>query len=379
MMSIKKHTSNINLAIQNIIDSMQSGKEEIFNITESINKENTTIQSDIAKTKNIISVYTKEVEDLKERELNSRKKLLLVSSDFSHYTHEDIKNAYEKALELQEKLLAKKSDVTTVLQTLENLEKRIEKNRELTEKADRLLNKIEVLSEYIKVDISDSEDDIKDATGKWILSQEKEKSRISRDIHDGPAQTLASIVMKSDIIKRLIEKDSPKNTIYKEIEQLKHQLRSAIKEIRRIIYDLRPTSLDELGLIPSIQGLIAKAKEDYDINFNLSTGKNEPIKSSTTKIICFRVLQESINNILKHSHAKNVDINISIGSKAIILKVADDGTGFNIKDVDSSKSFGLSSLKERILLAEGDVKIISKPNYGTRLEIKIPNKEDVYA
>jgi len=379
MMSIKKHTSNINLAIQNIIDSMQSGKEEIFNITESINKENTTIQSDIAKTKNIISVYTKEVEDLKERELNSRKKLLLVSSDFLHYTHEDIKNAYEKALELQEKLLAKKSDVTTVLQTLENLEKRIEKNRELTEKADRLLNKIEVLSEYIKVDISDSEDDIKDATGKWILSQEKEKSRISRDIHDGPAQTLASIVMKSDIIKRLIEKDSPKNTIYKEIEQLKHQLRSAIKEIRRIIYDLRPTSLDELGLIPSIQGLIAKAKEDYDINFNLFTRKNEPIKSSTTKIICFRVLQESINNILKHSHAKNVDINISIGSKAIILKVADDGTGFNIKDVDSSKSFGLSSLKERILLAEGDVKIISKPNYGTRLEIKIPNKEDVYA
>ena len=379
MMSIKKHTSNINLAIQNIIDSMQSGKEEIFNITESINKENTIIQSDIVKTKKTISIYTKEVEDLKESELISREKLLLVSKDFNHYTNEDIKNAYEEALTLQEKLLAKKSDVTTVLQTLENLEKRIEKNKELTEKADRLLNRIEVLSEYIKVDVSDDEDDIKDATGKWILSQEKEKSRISRDIHDGPAQTLASIVMKSDIIKRLIEKDSPKNTIYRELEQLKHQLRNAIKEIRRIIYDLRPTSLDELGLIPSIQGLIAKAKEDYDINFNLSTRKNDPIKSSTTKIICFRVLQESINNILKHSNAKNVDINISIGSKTIILKVEDDGIGFNIEDIDSSKSFGLSSLKERILLAEGDVKIISKPNYGTRLEIKIPNKEDIYA
>ncbi|EJU22024.1 sensor protein DegS [Peptoanaerobacter stomatis] len=379
MMSIKKHTSNINLAIQNIIDSMQSGKEEIFNITESINKENTIIQSDIVKTKKTISIYTKEVEDLKVSELISREKLLLVSKDFNHYTHEDIKNAYEEALTLQEKLLAKKSDVTTVLQTLENLEKRIEKNKELTEKADRLLNRIEVLSEYIKVDVSDDEDDIKDATGKWILSQEKEKSRISRDIHDGPAQTLASIVMKSDIIKRLIEKDSPKNTIYRELEQLKYQLRNAIKEIRRIIYDLRPTSLDELGLIPSIQGLIAKAKEDYDINFNLSTRKNDPIKSSTTKIICFRVLQESINNILKHSNAKNVDINISIGSKTIILKVEDDGIGFNIEDIDSSKSFGLSSLKERILLAEGEVKILSKPNNGTRLEIKIPNKEDIYA
>ena len=84
MMSIKKHTSNINLAIQNIIDSMQSGKEEIFNITESINKENTIIQSDIVKTKKTISIYTKEVEDLKESELISREKLLLVSKDFNH-------------------------------------------------------------------------------------------------------------------------------------------------------------------------------------------------------------------------------------------------------------------------------------------------------
>ena len=369
---------SINIALDSIITSMKDGKEEIFAITEQINKENRQVKSDIAQVRKEIKIYNAQIEKLKKIELQSRKTLSIVSSDFDKYNSDDIKDAYDKSYNLQQDLMKKQLEIDSIIKKLELYENRIQKNNELVSKADELLSRIEIMSDYMKLDSSiDSDSD--DLFTKWILFQENEKNRIARDIHDGPAQTIASLVIRSDIIKKLIEKETPSTTIYKEIEQLKFQLRSVIKEIRKIMYDLRPTSLDELGFSSSIHGLVSKTEEDCNIKFSVSIDEESEIKNSNLKIICFRIIQESLNNIIKHSKAKKAYIYVKISNTLIDMIVQDNGIGFDTSKINSINSFGLSSLKERVSLVNGTVIIDSELSKGTAINVKIPNKEDVYA
>ncbi|SKC35643.1 two-component system, NarL family, sensor histidine kinase DegS [[Eubacterium] yurii] len=372
------HKKSINIALDSIITSMNDGKEEIFAITEQINKENRQVKADIAEVRREIRLYNAQIEKLKKMELESRKTLLIVSSDFNKYNSDDIKDAYDKSYNLQQDLMKKQLEIDSIIKKLELFENRIQKNNELVSKADELLSRIEIMSDYMKLDSSIGSES-EDLFTKWILFQENEKNRIARDIHDGPAQTIASLVIRSDIIKKLIEKDSPNTTIYKEIEQLKFQLRSVIKEIRKIMYDLRPTSLDELGFSSSIQGLISKTEEDCNIKFSVSIDEDSEIKNSNLKIICFRIIQESLNNIIKHSKAEKAYIYVKITTDYIDMIVQDNGVGFDTTKINSANSFGLSSLKERVALVNGNVNIDSKFSKGTAINVKIPNKEDVYA
>jgi len=372
------HKKSINIALDSIITSMNDGKEEIFAITEQINKENRQVKADIAEVRREIRLYNAQIEKLKKMELESRKTLLIVSSDFNKYNSDDIKDAYDNSYNLQQDLMKKQLEIDSIIKKLELFENRIQKNNELVSKADELLSRIEIMSDYMKLDSSiDSESE--DLFTKWILFQENEKNRIARDIHDGPAQTIASLVIRSDIIRKLIEKDSPNTTIYKEIEQLKFQLRSVIKEIRKIMYDLRPTSLDELGFSSSIHGLISKTEEDCNIKFSVSIDEESEIRNSNLKIICFRIIQESLNNIIKHSKAEKAYIYVKITTDYIDMIVQDNGVGFDTTKINSDNSFGLSSLKERVALVNGNVNIDSKFSKGTAINVKIPNKEDVYA
>ena len=372
------HKKSINIALDSIITSMKDGKEEIFAITEQINKENRQVKSDIAQVRKEIKIYNAQIEKLKKIELQSRKTLSIVSSDFDKYNSDDIKDAYDKSYNLQQDLMKKQLEIDSIIKKLELYENRIQKNNELVSKADELLSRIEIMSDYMKLDSSiDSDSD--DLFTKWILFQENEKNRIARDIHDGPAQTIASLVIRSDIIKKLIEKETPSTTIYKEIEQLKFQLRSVIKEIRKIMYDLRPTSLDELGFSSSIHGLVSKTEEDCNIKFSVSIDEESEIKNSNLKIICFRIIQESLNNIIKHSKARKAYIYVKISNTFIDMIVQDNGIGFDTSKINSINSFGLSSLKERVSLVNGTVIIDSELSKGTAINVKIPNKEDVYA
>lgn len=372
------HKKSINIALDSIITSMKDGKEEIFAITEQINKENRQVKTDIAQVRKEIKIYNAQIEKLKKIELQSRKTLSIVSSDFDKYNSDDIKDAYDKSYNLQQDLMKKQLEIDSIIKKLELYENRIQKNNELVSKADELLSRIEIMSDYMKLDSSiDSDSD--DLFTKWILFQENEKNRIARDIHDGPAQTIASLVIRSDIIKKLIEKETPSTTIYKEIEQLKFQLRSVIKEIRKIMYDLRPTSLDELGFSSSIHGLVSKTEEDCNIKFSVSIDEESEIKNSNLKIICFRIIQESLNNIIKHSKAKKAYIYVKISNTFIDMIVQDNGIGFDTSKINSINSFGLSSLKERVSLVNGTVIIDSELSKGTAINVKIPNKEDVYA
>ena len=373
---------SLDKVINDVILSIQSGQEEIFNISESVLKECELILQEIEKFKAKVLVVIKEAEKLTKEEKESRQKLFLVSKNIGEYSESDIRKAYNEAKDKQVQLLLKREEEQNLIRERNQLEIRLKKNYEIVEQAESLMSKMKSVMDFLVsdlVDLGKTISNLEDKTQigmKIIKAQEEERRRIARDIHDGPAQNIASLVIKTEIVEKLLKRGNIH--IEDELKDIKTQLRAVLKEIRGIMYDLRPISLDEVGLIPTIERMAADMSYEKNIAIEIKKISDYPIFNSLNKLIVYRIVQESLNNIIKHSGAKNVVIRMDVRKDSINGSVSDDGKGF---DADSfmeakNKSFGLSSMKERAEIAHGSITIKSVVGKGTKIMFSIPNEEE---
>ena len=198
---------------------------------------------------------------------------------------------------------------------------------------------------------------------------------MARDIHDGPAQMLSNVVLKAEICERLIDVDL--DQARSELQNLKKIVRDSLQDVRKIIYNLRPMSLDDLGLIPTLQRYILTFQEESGISVSFITKGSEPELKSVISLTVFRIVQEALSNVAKHARANNAVTQLEFLEKNLKLYVYDDGIGFdtaklNDRNEDITSGFGLVSMRERVELLGGDMRISSKPGKGTRLNIIIP-------
>ena len=373
---------SLDKVINDVILSIQSGQEEIFNISENVLKECELILQEIEKFKAKVLVVIKESEKLTKEEKESRQKLFLVSKNIGEYSENDIRKAYNEAKDKQVQLLLKREEEQNLIRERNQLEIRLKKNYEIVEQAESLMSKMKSVMDFLVsdlVDLGKTISNLEDKTQigmKIIKAQEEERRRIARDIHDGPAQNIASLVIKTEIVEKLLKRGNIH--IEDELKDIKTQLRAVLKEIRGIMYDLRPISLDEVGLIPTIERMAADMSYEKNIAIEIKKISDYPIFNSLNKLIVYRIVQESLNNIIKHSGAKNVVIRMDVRKDSINGSVSDDGKGF---DADSfmeakDKSFGLSSMKERAEIAHGSITIKSVVGKGTKIMFSIPNEEE---
>jgi signal transduction histidine kinase len=211
---------------------------------------------------------------------------------------------------------------------------------------------------------------------KILKAHEDERKRIAREIHDGPAQSVANLTLKSEICKKYLQRKDYL-TLANELDTLSINARSSVKEIRSIIYDLKPSYLEE-GLIYSLKNRLDVFEENTGIvvTFN-SSGDDSKIEYYLTSTI-YHIVQESLNNIQKHAHAQNVNIKLSILESQIIFSIVDDGRGFDTsKSVNKNNpriegGFGLEGMYERVELIRGNISINSKLGKGTQITVKVP-------
>lgn len=370
--------------IDNVVLSIQNGQEEIFNISENVIKETESIRKEIESFKERVNTIIKEVEELEVLERKSRNHLFIVSKNFESNNEKNIREAYERARDIQVKLIVKREEEKSLIKQRNDLELRLKKNLDIIERAQSLMSKMKSVMDFLLSDLVNigktisSLEDKAQIGMKIIKAQEEERRRIARDIHDGPAQSIAFLVIKTEIAERIIKKDP--ESISKELLEIKSQLRSVLKEIRSVMYDLRPTSLDELGLIPSIQRVAEDLTQEKELDIEISILSEKEIKNNLIRLTCYRIIQEGINNIIKHSNAKTALIKFDITSNQINVVISDDGNGFDIKEYENREisSFGLSSMRERAEMVNGKVKIESIIRKGTKIIISIPNKEEEY-
>lgn len=200
-----------------------------------------------------------------------------------------------------------------------------------------------------------------------IDAEEKERQRLSREIHDGIGQSLIAHKLK---LESLLYMNDPE--IKDQIRLLKDQFNVTIDEIRRISNNLMPSVLEVFGITLALKNLCEETEEHghLEILFQ-TTGELEKINTKT-KTYLYRIAQEALNNILKHSGAKEVTFTLS-GTKDIITFILrDDGKGFNVEDAAYEKGNGLHNIRERVSLMKGSINILSSPGEGTALIINVP-------
>ncbi|MFC2024081.1 PAS domain S-box protein [Chloroflexota bacterium] len=203
--------------------------------------------------------------------------------------------------------------------------------------------------------------------------QEDERKRLSRAIHDQTIQDLARLMVDVDGI--LTIKDNMPEEARCSLEKLLNKIEQMIDEVRRIAHNLRPGLLDQFGLIPAVELLLDELKESMDIECHLEISGQCQL-SSDYEVLLFRVIQEALQNVGKHSQASEVMVRIKFSTRNAILRIADNGIGFKVpKDLGNlveKRRLGLLGIKERIALLKGDFRIESEPSKGTAVIVVIP-------
>ena len=213
----------------------------------------------------------------------------------------------------------------------------------------------------------------------FLETQENERQRIARELHESTVQNLTSLIHKTELSLKLMDTDPVRCKL--EINSMNKLIRDGIEDTRNMIYDLRPMSFDDIGFDITVERFLDKIKmiSGTSIDFNIE-GRPYPIKS-VISITLLRVIQEACNNAIKHSKASHIQVKLIYNPTVFVVQIDDNGRGFatgmsdNVSREDNS-GFGLSMMKERIFLLSGELSIESAPGRGCSIKAQIPIEEE---
>ncbi len=263
-----------------------------------------------------------------------------------------------------------------------NKSETLQKITDLSEEKQNVAEKIETLNKVLEEDMS-SENvsretliDSQNNSVKLIDFIEMDRQRISRDIHDGVVQNLTALIHKQEFIYQIADKDINRGKL--EINNSITLIKDSIDELRNIIYQLRPMSIDDLGFKNALTHMLDKFDResdnviyDYSINYN-----DDIIINSTITISILRIINELNSNAIKYSGCTNIYVNVELDMKnnCIIVNFKDNGCGFDFENIlydrDKHSGFGMAMLKERVSLLKGTIQYSN--NNGSQFLINIP-------
>jgi len=262
---------------------------------------------------------------------------------------------------MRKELFAKKEELAALEIELARLEEKKQRLHEV---------KKALYSDILKGTESNEEDDGLQSL-RLIMIQEQERNRIAADLHDSTVQSMTALVHKVELVEKLLDID--RTRAFVELSGMKDTIRSMIQEMREIIYDLRPMSLENLGLWMAIKELLDLVQERQNIQtqflFDDAVLQYEP--NELVEINLFRMIQEAVNNSVKHANATVISVNVENNKEYLKITILDDGAGIREADKGKDRSFGLHILRERASIIHASFDIYSDKS-GTKIEIKVP-------
>jgi len=207
------------------------------------------------------------------------------------------------------------------------------------------------------------------------LAVTEERRRIAREIHDGVAQNMAHLMLKADLVQKLMTRDLQRAK--EEARLLRAGIEASVQELRRCIYSLRPVHLAELGLSLALRRVAEDIAEQGDLELDLQIPPEVRLGSGTEAAV-FRIVQEALNNVRKHAHAERVQIALREEGDLLLVSVTDDGVGFDGQLVEGERTghYGLAQMRERAREVGGDLRVNSTPGRGTVVEVLIPRSRN---
>jgi two-component system sensor histidine kinase DegS len=327
---------------------------------------------ELAEIETLLRQTNTEVEKLAQRELTVSNRLRDLEVNVDKYSKADIKNFYTSAQEVQMRLQMMRSQ-------LEQLQFR---QQSMKARQSQLFEIVTALEPLLGIGAAAGGgsagrplDNGEDIIANIIQAQEKERLRISLQLHDGPAQSMSNLVLRAEICQRLLDRDLDQARA--ELSGLKTAINTTLQDTRRFIFDLRPMILDDLGLVPTLRRYVQQFSEKNSLEVNLMVQSIDSRLPTHYEVAIFRFIQEALNNVSKHANATQARVLLEASSGSIHVSVEDDGSGFHISEVladqSSRRNMGIATLRQQAeTLLRGEFGIESAVGRGTRVAAVVP-------
>jgi signal transduction histidine kinase len=215
---------------------------------------------------------------------------------------------------------------------------------------------------------------LREERDKLVDKEEQARRKLARDLHDGPTQDVAAIAMRLNFARVLLDRDVGRAR--KELERLEDLAHRTVKEIRSMLFTLRPVVLETEGLVAAVKQLAENVRETDLLTVALDTERYRDCLDSDAQGVVFSIIEEAVNNARKHAQATRVSIRLSVENDLFVARIEDNGRGFDLQAVEqtysSRGSLGIINLKERAALIEGNLTIESVPGEGTHVILVVP-------
>ncbi len=348
-------------------DSTEASVAPFDQFLEECRKEYEQTQRELKEIDLLIQQTTSEVERLAQRNTQVTNRLRQVEAMLDTIPRGDIREAYTAVMETQQRLFTMRGQ----------LEKLQSNQRSMTRYLDLLHHALDVAGhvEYeSQVEAGRAEGEpARPLVVRIIEAQERERQRLSRQMHDGPAQSLTNLILQAEICERLFDTDPDRART--ELTNLKTAVAATFQKVKGFILNLRPMMLDDLGVVPTLRRYVDSFAENSGISTHLTVTGKEWRLESYKEVTVFRLIQELLNNAYEYGHATSIQINLDMGDDLVRVSVEDNGSGFDLSESLASQTvdqLGLATIRERVEMLGGQIHFDSGLGRGTKVSFELP-------
>ncbi len=333
-------------------------------LLEEVGKDVEKTHRDVKEIDILIKQTAAEVERLTQSYQQTTNYVRQLNTNFDTLPREDIREAYMTLNATQQKMLTMRGQLEKLQSDQRNLERTAALQRRLLE----ITSGQPVMLPTEKprrMDLDNSN------IVRVIQTEEAARQSLVRKMHDGPASSLSNFILQAEICQRYFDVDSERARI--ELNSLKSTAAATFNQVKNFIFDLRPMMLDDLGVVPTLRRYVETLQEN-NVTVPITVTGVERRLESHIEVTIFRGVQELLTNALDHAEATQYQVLVDMGPERISAVVEDNGIGFDPDEVYRSNQpyIGLSSLRERIEMLGGELKINSRLGQGTRADFQIP-------
>ncbi len=353
----------------------EQDQNKLISVRDTYREEQARLQREINENETLVRQSTQEVERLAQRELSVSNRVRDLDVNLERYSKAEIKNFFAAAQEVQMRLHMMKAQLDQLQQRQSMMRAQQKKLAEFVDLLDDLINQGTGKGGSSAASAGNAQSD---ELAEIIATHEADLHRISIQLHDGPVQTLANLVLRAEIGQRMLERDPEQART--EIASLRTSINNALQEGRRLIFDLRPMTIDDLGLVATLRrfGQEFGRETNLEVNVIIQGLEQNSRLPRHYELSLFRFVQEALNNVVKHAQASKARVVVSSFENMLQVVVEDDGIGFAVQQVlenpqGGRRGTGLINMKKRIeVMLHGEFGIESTVGQGTRVVASVP-------